>query len=563
MLQYTAFPQWRRSVPSEKLAMTHDWQRRDVLRLAGAGLAGLAVGAADAAPLPAARPGCVAGHPEGAQAGLEVLAAGGNAADAIVTAALVAAVVDIQMCGIGGYGGHMVIARHGGKRLVAIDYNTAAPRAARPDMFPLTATGQVRDAVNSVGWLAAGVPGTLAGMQLALDRHGTIPFRRAVQPALRYARDGIEVSAGVAAAVHATQKQLNRDPATARLLLPKGVPPARGSRLRNPDLAALLETLANDNSVEAFYRGDIARRIADEFKRHGGLVTAADLAAYRAREVEPLKLHWRGFWIHTAPLTAGGLSVLEALAILKALDWKPDDPCAARRRVEALRIAWHDRLRLLGDPEHGADVAARHLLSADYARQAAARVEQAVRHGRMVPAATDGRRAGGTIHLSAADADGNLAALTLTHGESFGARVTVDGLGLILGHGMSRFDPHPEHPNAPGPGKRPLHNMCPTIVCKGKVPVLALGARGGRRIPNTVFDVLTGFVGRQERIDEAVAAPRLHTEGGAQLSVEAGWPVAEVAYLRRVGYTVARGPGAVLHAVYRDPQTGEMVAKGR
>src|SRR5205807_4847713 len=132
------------------------------------------------------------------------------------------------------YGGHMVIARAGGKRVAAIDFNTAAPGAARPDMFPLQANGQVRGRSNEVGWLAAGAPGTLAGLQLALDRHGTWPFRRAVQPALHYAHDGFEVGAGLAAATRAARVQLARDPGSARLLLPKGAPLQRGSRFRNP-----------------------------------------------------------------------------------------------------------------------------------------------------------------------------------------------------------------------------------------------------------------------------------------------------------------------------------------
>jgi gamma-glutamyltranspeptidase/glutathione hydrolase len=156
-----------------------------------------------------------------------------------------------------------------------------------------------------------------------------------------------------------------------------------------------------------------------------------------------------------------------------------------------------------------------------------------------------------------------MVALTLTHGNSFGAMVTVDGLGLLLGHGMSRFDPRPGHPNAPGPGKRPLHNMCPTVVLREGVPVLAVGATGGRRIPNAVFDVLTAYVGSQARLDEAVAAPRLHTEGGTTLTVERGWPEADAVYLRRVGYSVVRGPSATVHAVSRDPHSGAIVSKGR
>jgi gamma-glutamyltranspeptidase/glutathione hydrolase len=544
--------------------------RRDLLRFIGAGLLSLPAGGGPysgppkAAPPNRRRQGCVAGHPEGAQAGLEMLASGGNAVDAAVAAALVAGVVSPQMCGAGGYGGHMIIAPTGG-RIVAIDFNTAAPRAATPDMFPRDDAGQVRGRSNLYGWLAAGVPGTLAGLQLALDRHGTLPFSRVVQPAIHHAREGFEVSTALATAVRSTKAQLARDTASARLLLPGGEPLQPGSRFRNPDLADLLEALAEQESVESFYRGAVARRIAAAFAAHGGLVTAEDLAAYRAREVEPLEFSWRGCSVLTAPLTAGGLTALQALAILKALRWEtrdPDDPRTTHLRVEALRAAWHDRLRLLGDPEH-AEVPVRRLLSAEYAGQVADRVEKAVRSGRTLPAETDGRSAGGTIHLSAGDSEGTMVALTLTHGDSFGARVTVDGLGLILGHGMSRFDPRPDHPNAPGPGKRPLHNMCPTLVQRDGRPVLALGGRGGRKIPNSVFDVLLAYVGRQAPLAKAVAAPRLHTEGGPVLTLEEGWRAEDMAYLKGVSYDVRRGAGAVVHAVAFDPASGALASAGR
>jgi gamma-glutamyltranspeptidase/glutathione hydrolase len=184
--------------------------------------------------------------------------------------------------------------------------------------------------------------------------------------------------------------------------------------------------------------------------------------------------------------------MLQAIGILKALgwaDWKRPDFETTRARVEALRIAWTDRLQYLGDTTFG-NVPIDRLLSAKYADECAERVRAALKSGKPVDGMSDRRPAGGTIHLCAADKTGMMVALTFTHGEAFGAQVTVDGLGLILGHGMSRFNPHPKHPNSPGPGKRPLHNMCPTMVLKEGTPVLAIGAVGGRRIPNTLFDVL-------------------------------------------------------------------------
>ena len=524
-------------------------KRREILKLAGKTFLGNAAGGSLLAF--AGNQGCIVGQPQAARAGAEVLESNGNAVDAVAAAALVAGVVAVSSCGIGGYGGHMVIAWPKGEKVTSIDFNSAAPAAAREDMFSVDEQGLVKGQANLYGWLAAGVPGTLAGIQLAVDRYGTRPFRDLVRPAIRFAREGFEVSASFGRAARA---EFQKDPGSARLLLDKGEPRA-GSIFRNPDLAAMLETLAARNSVDSFYRGDIGERIAAAFQQHGGLVTSADMAAYHAREVQPLEFEWQGYSIRTAPLTAGGATVLEALSILKSLGWeKRGTRGTAHLRLEALRIAWSDRLKLLGDPTK-TEVPIKRLLSEQHARDMAARIEAAVRESKALQLETDRRSAGGTIHLSAVDAQGTMVALTLTHGGSFGARVTVDGLGLILGHGMSRFDPRPGMPNSPGPGKRPLHNMCPTIVLKDGRPILALGGTGGRRIPNAIFEVLAQYVGRGSTIREAIATPRMHTEGGLDVAVETHYPEADISYLKKVGYSVTKQSNAIVHAVAFDPKT--------
>ncbi len=352
-----------------------------------------------------------------------MLADGGNAVDAAVAAALVAGVVAVSQCGIGGYGGHMVVARPSGQ-VMAIDFNSSAPSDARPDMYPLDAAGHVKGGVNSHGWLAAGVPGTLAGLQLALDRFGSRSLDKLIEPAIRFARDGFPVTPALATVITRFAPQFRRDAGSARLFIPGGNPWKEGEQFRNPDLAAMLERFARDNSVAAFYRGDIAQQIAAAFAKNGGLVTADDLRGYEAVEVPPLKLPWRGATICTAPLTAGGLSVLQVLAALKTLDWSswdPADPRTLQARIEAMRLAWHDRLTLLGDPASG-DVPVARLLSDDYAAASAERIRRAVDAEQMIPAATDGRTSGGTIHLSSVDKQGMMAAVTLTHGEGFARR---------------------------------------------------------------------------------------------------------------------------------------------
>jgi gamma-glutamyltranspeptidase/glutathione hydrolase len=501
--------------------------------------------------------GLVAGQLKAAAVGNRVLRDGGNAIDAAIAAALVAGVTVPNGCGIGGYGGHMMIALERGKKITAIDFNTIAPAATKPDMFPLNEQRTVVGRINDYGWLAAGVPGTLAGLQLALDRYGTRPFGEIVAPAIQFATDGFGVSDGLSKAIRAVSNQLRKDPASIKLLFKDGEPLPAGDTLRNPDLAKMLEKLAKENSVESFYRGDIGHHIAGEFQKHGGLVTAKDMADYKAREIHPIALTWRGFTIHTPPPTAGGLSVFQALSILKALEWEKM-PASIRRTqtlIDALRLAWSDRLSLLGDPEK-TKVPVERLLSKNYIGELSAKVTAAVKDGKPLPLKTDSRTQTGTIHLNSTDAHGNVVALTMTHGNAFGACVTVDGLGLILGHGMSRFDPHPDHPNTPGPGKRPLHNMCPTIVLREGKPLLALGATGGRMIPNTLYSILAQFVGLDASVEEAVAAPRLNTDGNLDLTLERKWPEDETESLKALGYAVKTGVGANAHAMFIDPQTG-------
>jgi gamma-glutamyltranspeptidase/glutathione hydrolase len=269
--------------------------------------------------------------------------------------------------------------------------------------------------------------------------------------------------------------------------------------------------------------------------------------------------------MHTPPPTSGGLTYIQALAALKALDWTTWDakePGTVQARVEALRIAWADRLRHLGDPKH-VEVPVERLLSERYAKDSAGRIRTAIKDKKPVSGESDGRGAQGTIHLTAADASGMMAAMTLTHGESFGAQVTVDGLGLILGHGMSRFDPRPGRANSVAAGKRPLHNMCATVVTRDGKPMLALGAVGGRRIVNTLFDVLVYRLGEGRTLGEAVKGPRVHTEGDLALALEAAWPAAVTDHFKQIGYTVRVGGGASLNAIERDPATGTLRSASR
>ena len=529
--------------------MNPRYDRRSFLAVTGGALTSFAATRAFGAKTITGDRGVVIGYPHANEAGAEILAAGGNAIDAVGAAALAAGVIAIPSCGIGGYGGHMIMGTHDGK-LSAIDFNSTAPAAARPDMFQVDDKGNVKDKANSVGWLAAGVPGTLAGLQLALDKFGSMKFARVVQPAIRIAREGFESPIAFKVWLDpATGRK--HDPASIKLFMPNGKMLNKGDTFRNPQLADLLQRLAESGSVEPFYRGKIALQIAEQFKKNGGIVTEKDFNDYHAIEQKPYQSEYLGHTIATAPLTAGGLTVLQVFAALAALNWHQmpkGSPTKFQAMVEALRIAWGDRLRWFGDPKF-VDVPVERLLSEKYAKESAQQVKLAVAEKRPVTVSTDGRTAGGTVNLSACDARGNVAVITLTHGDGVGARVTVDGLGLLLGHGMSRFEPLPGKLNSIAPGKRPLDNMCPSIVLKEGRPVVALGGVGGRRIPNAVFQTLLQLLANDRDLNESVQAPRIHTEGGLDLHIERGIQKADVDYMKKIGYTIAPPLGAFVAAV--------------
>ncbi|MEO6336798.1 MAG: gamma-glutamyltransferase [Verrucomicrobiota bacterium] len=488
--------------------------------------------------------GAVVGEPVAAKIGEAILSDGGNAIDAAIATAFAAGITSPSKCGLGGYGGHAIIALANGK-ITAIDFNSAAPAKAREERFPLDEKGRVKGNLNYHGWLAAAVPGTPAGLQLALERYGTRSLRDVLAPTIRLCEECVSVPSETKTQAALDASRDNPTPESARSR-------AHVETRKNTKLAQLFKTLAERNSVESFYRGDIAQKIADAFQTNGGLVTVEDMAAYRAREMKPLKLDWNGLTIHTAPLTSPGLMMLEAMSILKSLGWAK---LSARERLqaklEALRIAWADRAQFFGDPEK-VKVPVEKLLSSARAHEMKTKVQLAVKESRPVPLKIDSFDDEGTINISAVDRHGNMVAVTLTHGSGFGARVAVEEFGMVLGHGMWRFDPRPGRPNSPGPGKRAVNNMCPTVVTRGGKPVLAIGGAGGTRIPNSVFEVLINYVGLGASMDDAMKAPRLQTTGTLKLGMEKGHSSEDQEFLKKIGYKISTTPGAYVSAVCFD-----------
>ncbi len=488
----------------------------------------------------------VAEHPIGAEVGATILRRGGNAVDAAVATAFAMTVVEPFMSTIAGAGTMLVhLARRG--ETIAIDFNACAPAAAGYRLVEgvseraLFTWHRVENDENIFGHRSVAVPGSAAGLTLALERYGTMDLAAVLAPAIALARDGVIADWYLALTAAQFQEEIAAFPETARTYLRDGRfvyrPPGmeEGDRLRYPDLAASLELLARDGS-DAFYKGAIAQAIVAEMRAHGGFLTMDDLARYEVRVAPPLTGSYRGLELAFSPGATGGITALEILNILEThsrvgADWRTAG--GLHRRAQAVGRAFADRFAHLGDAERVAAPWDR-LGSKAYAREAAAELRAARparRRGAHAPA-TDC-----TTHVGVVDRARNMVALTHTAVSLFGARVVVPGTGILLNNGMIWFDPEPDTPNSIAPGKRALVNMTPVLAFKRGRPWLTLGAPGGRKIVSAVPQVLATLVDSGCSLQAAVEAPRLHDEG-AGLLVDDRVGERAIAALRRRGHRV-------------------------
>lgn len=507
--------------------------------------------------------GAVAAEPqEAARAGAGILEAGGNAMDAAAAACLASGAIQPETADIGGYVLCAVVLEGATGRIWSLDSNSVAPAAARENMFHvLPLEGEkiginaneyqcaVRDDANVYGPLAVGVPGVMAGIGALSERWGRLKWPAIVAPALRLLAEGFPYRT-TARAISQQERVIRRFEPTRLHLMPEGKVPREGDHWRRPGYERTLERLASAGWRD-FYEGEIGRKIADSLAGAGGILTRADLAKFHPRVAETYTTTYRGAKVHAASLPNGGLSCLQILNMLECFPPLPDgDALYWHRLAEILKLAWRDRLRYFGDPDF-AEVSAGRFLSKDYA---AGRVETL----RQFPGHVDrlaGQRAGassGTVHISAGDREGNLVGVTLSHGGVFGSCVTVPGTGIILGHGMCRFDPHPGRANSPGPRKRPLNNVAPLIV---RLPDrdVALGLRGGRRIVSVSAQLAQRVVDFGAGALAAATAPRLHVEEQEPLEVLESAGEAIVSRLVAMGHAVKKvaGVGGHAHVVER------------
>ena len=493
--------------------------------LAAVILAGQATAQDPPATLSARHGMVVSSHHLASEVGVRTLQQGGNAVDAAVATAFALAVVLPSAGNLGG-GGFLV--HHGDAAAVTtFDFRETAPSAATERMF-LDAEGAVRDTSNHVGPLAVGVPGTVAGLWLAHQRLGRLPWPDLVQPAIDLAEGGFPSTWAMRSWLTDLQdERASLYTATRQAFLKDGEALYdTGEIFRQPDLARTLIRI-RDEGRDGFYRGETARLIAGFMQEVGGLITEEDLLAYEAVERPPVHGTYRGYDIYgMGPPSSGGVVLIEMLNILES-----DDVAAMGHNslpylhllTEAMRRAYADRARDLGDPDFNPDLPVERLTSKAHAADLRATIDMGAASPsdstRFSTAYLPGESEE-TTHLSVVDADGNAVALTYTLEESYGSQITVPGAGFLLNNEMGDFNAVPGLTNTRGrigtppnliqPGKRMLSSMSPTIVARDGTPVLIVGSPGGRTIINSVLQVILNVIDHGMEIDRAIDAPRFH-----------------------------------------------------
>ena len=490
----------------------------------------------------------VSGHPLASNTGVRLLKQGGNAIDAAVGVGLALAVVAPDAGNLGG-GGFLVYRDAQGK-VETLDYRETAPGAATPDMY-LDGQGNPTEA-SLIGHLAAGVPGSVAGLYEMHQKYGSLPWPSVVAPSIELARGHTLDSARNTRLAESTEK-LKSFPDSRDTFLVAGEAPGKGSHWEQPELVTTLSLISEQGS-DAFYQGKIAELIAGEMKRGQGLITLEDLRAYRPVWRDPVEISYRGYTIYSMPPpSSGGVTLAQILNILEGFEELPPagSPELIHLQVEAMRWSFRDRNRHLGDPDF-IEIPLNRLLSKDYAAGIRSRIDP--RRASPAPPATHATSEGDhTTHYSVVDSQGRAAAITTTLNGLFGCGVTVAGAGFLLNNEMDDFTSAPNRPNQFGlvqgdvnaisPGKRMLSSMTPTIVVDAQGELeLVLGTRGGPRIISSVFHVVSNLIDQRMSIGEAVGAPRVHHQALPDeiLYEPEGLSEAQKRALRNMGHRLRR-----------------------
>jgi gamma-glutamyltranspeptidase/glutathione hydrolase len=488
-----------------------------------------------------------------AEVGAKILEDGGNAVDAAVAVGFSLAVT-LPIAGNIGGGGFMIIHDAERDEQIAIDYREMAPKRATRDMY-LDKDGNVDNETARFSHLSVGVPGTVAGLYLAHQEYGRLPWKQLLQPAIEQARNGIVLDYFLAHLIERRKQRLCAFAAACNYFFDaNGVPKKAGDLLVQEDLSRTLELIA-ENGPEAFYRGEIAEKIAAEMQRHGGLVDMESLAAYTALTRDVIRGRYRGIEVVTMPPpSSGGVHLLQMLNVLEHFplaDMGGGSADLIHVLAETARLAYADRSVHLGDPDFY-DVPVEWLTSAAYAKQMAATIDMTkARSSEDVAPGVEPRfESDNTTHYSVIDGDGNVVSNTYTLNFTFGSSIAVPGAGFLLNNEMDDFSAKPNSPNGYGllggkanaieTDKRPLSSMTPTIVFADGEPWFATGSPGGSRIITTVLQMIINVVDHGMNIAAATAAPRVHHQWIPDvLRIEQGFSPDTTAILEQRGHVLS------------------------
>ena len=483
-----------------------------------------------------------AAKPEASQVGLDILKKGGNAVDAAVATAFALGVLEPNASGLGG-GGFMIIKLAKMKEAVVVDFRETAPAAATPDMFKYGEDGKVIANASVVGGQAVGVPGELAGLLYAFDNYGSKKIKRdaVIAPAIAWAEKGIPVTVNLAGIIRDELAKINMFDATSKIYTKDGLPFEVGESIKNPDLAATLRLIAK-GGADAFYKGDMAEKIAKAVRDAGGILTAADLANYKVQVRKPVTGSYRGYTIvSTPPASSGGTHVIQILNILENMDvakMGPGTPATYHAWTEALRMAFADRGKYMSDTDF-VKVPLAGLANKDYAKQLFGKIDMTKAMGTATADDPTKYESGSTTSFSVMDKAGNMVTVTKSINYFFGSGVTVPGTGFIMNDHMDDFVLKPGHIQSIQPGKRPLSSMTPTLVLDPKgQPFMTLGSPGATRIIAAVAQVISNVIDHKMPIQEAVFAPRLFAMASGVVQLEGRTSINTLNGLKALGHEV-------------------------
>ncbi len=466
----------------------------------------------------------VTSHYLASQVGNEILKQGGNAIDATVATAFALAVTLPSAGNLGG-GGFMVYHGADGKQ-TTFNFREKAPLAATRDMF-LGPDGRIKDNSNHEGLLSVGVPGTVAGLYMAHQKMGKLPWATLLEPAIVLAEKGFPSTYYMDGFVNWVKNNKDQYPSTAKVFLKNGQELYKpGENWKQPDLAETLKRIKT-HGADGFYKGATAKLIEDFMKANGGIITREDLAKYEPEELQPVKGTYRGHEIISMPPpSSGGIAIIEMLNILEGFNIKEMGHNSAiylHVLTEAMRRAFSDRAQYIGDPNFNPQMPVNKLISKDYADRLRNNIilgQASVSDSANFNAAHLSYESPETTHISVIDGDGNAVSMTYTLEASYGSRIVVEGAGFLLNNEMGDFNPIPGYTNSRGligtdpnlvePEKRMLSSMTPTIVAKDGKPLLIIGSPGGRTIINTVLQVIVNVIDHDLDIAKAIESPRIH-----------------------------------------------------